>query len=42
MLSVHSGIVVRNTQSQLVSAEQNLKDTFKADSAVSKISITKL
>lgn len=39
MLSVHSGIVVRNTQGQLVSAGQNLKDNFKADSAASKISI---
>lgn len=39
MLSVHSGRVVRNTQGQLVSAEQNLKGNFKADSATSKISI---
>lgn len=31
--------MVRNTQGQVVSAEQNLKDNFKAGSAVSKISI---
>lgn len=36
---MHSGTVVRNTQGQVVSAEQNLKDNFKAGSAVSKISI---